>query len=154
MLTCQTSDNFHHSHERWIADTGSAQDLLTRNDIPDEFQYRPDRPIAIITANGHSSSALQAKVYNDTLGCKFDPYLLESTPPVMSVGVRCVDQGYDFVWRSGKSPYFGKPEGYAGSSANESEPAPKMLPTCGYSVQRRRRDKLVRVARLQSTGIP
>ena len=102
---------FHHSHEDWIADTGSAQDLLTRRDIPDEFQYRSDRPIAIITANGHSSSNLQAKVYNDTLSCRFDPYLLESTPPVMSVGVRCVDQGYDFIWRSGKSPYFRKPDG-------------------------------------------
>ena len=102
---------FHHSHEDWIADTGSAQDLLTRHDIPDEFQYRSDRPIAIITANGHSSSNLQAKVYNDTLSCRFDPYLLESTPPVMSVGMRCVDQGYDFIWRSGKSPYFRKPDG-------------------------------------------
>ena len=102
---------FHHSHEDWIANTGSAQDPLTRRDIPDEFQYRSNRPIAIITANGRSSSNLQAKVYNDTLNCRFDPYLLESTPPVMSVGVRCVDQGYDFIWRSGKFPYFRKPDG-------------------------------------------
>ena len=118
---------FHHSHEDWIADTGSAQDLLTRHDIPDEFQYRSDRPIAIITANGHSSSNLQAKVYNDTLSCRFDPYLLESTPPVMSVGMRCVDQGYDFIWRSGKSPYFRKPD-WLGITSPTFLPGPNQMP--------------------------
>ena len=50
-------------------------------------------------------------VRNETLGCNFTPYLLESTPPVMSVGVKCMDEGYDFVWRAGKEPYFQKPDG-------------------------------------------
>ena len=27
-----------------------------------------------------------------------DPYLVESTPAVLSVGMRCIDDGYDFVW--------------------------------------------------------
>lgn len=49
-------------HEDWVADTRSAQDLLTRHDIPTEFQYRSNRPIVIITANGHALSILQAKV--------------------------------------------------------------------------------------------
>ena len=51
------------------------------------------------------------KVRNETLGCNFTPYLLESTPPVMSVGIKCMDEGYDFVWRAGKEPYFQKPDG-------------------------------------------
>ena len=108
---CHEVRRYQCSDEDWIADTGSAQDLLTRADIPDEFQFFSDKPIGIITANGESSSNLQAKVYNGVLDCKFEPYLLESTPPVLSVGVRCMDQGYDFIWRAGKFPYFRKPDG-------------------------------------------
>ena len=99
------------SGEDWIADTGSAQDLATKYDIPDRYQFFSNQPISIITANGESSSYLQGKVRNETLGCNFTPYLLESTPPVMSVGVKCMDEGYDFVWRAGKEPYFQKPDG-------------------------------------------
>ena len=29
----------------------------------------------------------------------------------MSVGVKCMDEDYDFVWRAGKEPYFQKPDG-------------------------------------------
>ena len=108
---CHEVRRYQCSNEDWIADTGSAQDLLTRADIPDEFQFFSDKPIGIITANGESSSNLQAKVYNGVLDCKFEPYLLESTPPVLSVGMRCMDQGYDFIWRAGKFPYFRKPDG-------------------------------------------
>ena len=48
---------------------------------------------------------------NETLGCNFTPYLVESTRPVMSVGIKCMDEGYDFVWRAGKEKYFQKPDG-------------------------------------------
>ena len=48
---------------------------------------------------------------NETLGCNFTPYLLESTPPVMSVGMKCMDEAYDFIWKAGKEPYFQKPDG-------------------------------------------
>ena len=91
--------------------TGSAQDLATKYDIPDRYQFFSVQPISIITANGESSSYLQGKVRNETLGCNFTPYLLESTPPVMSVGIKCMDEGYDFVWRAGKEPYFQNPDG-------------------------------------------
>ena len=41
------------------------------------------------------------------------PYLVESSPAVLSVGTRCVDKGYDFIWRGskGESPYFVTPRG-------------------------------------------
>ena len=103
----------HHmvTEEDWIADTGSAQDLMNRCDLPDSFQFYSNRPISIITANGESSSYLQGKVFNPTLGSNFKPYLLESTPPVISVGMRCMDEGFDFIWRAGCNPYFKKPDG-------------------------------------------
>lgn len=43
-----------------------------------------------------------------------DPFLVESTPAVLSVGMRCIDDGYDFVWCMGskkQDPFFTKPNG-------------------------------------------
>ena len=97
----------------WIADTGIAQDLITDNEFPDEYGYMSNDPVRLITANGESSSLKQGKVYIPSLGKVVDPYLVESTPAVLSVGMRCVDDGYDFVWRGSKKqdPYFLKPNG-------------------------------------------
>ena len=47
------------------------------------------------------------------LGKTIDPYLVQSSPPVISVGMRCIDDGFDFVWRGskGESPYMVRPNG-------------------------------------------
>ena len=91
----------------WIADTGSAQDLANDSEVPDGYRYYSDNPIRIITAHGECSSSKQGRVFVPKLGKTIDPYLVKSLPPVISVGMRCVDDGYDFVWRGSKSepPY-------------------------------------------------
>ena len=38
----------------------------------------------------------------DELGEKIEPYVLRSTPPVMSVGQRCMERGYTFIWPKGR----------------------------------------------------
>lgn len=55
----------------------------------------------------------QGKVFIPALAKAIDPYLVESPPAVLSVGMRCIDDGYDFVWRGSKNqnPYFIKPNG-------------------------------------------
>ena len=95
-------------HLDWIADTGSAQDLVSTSELPDDFGYYSGSPIRMITANGESSSTKQGKVYVPKLGRVIDPYLVRSTPPVISVGMRCVDDKFDFIWRGskGEEPYF------------------------------------------------
>ena len=97
----------------WIADTGSAQDLLTDRNLPDRFGYYSDSPIRLITANGESSSTKQGKVEVPELKEIVKPYLVESSPAVLSVGTRRVDKGYDFIWKGskGESPYFITPGG-------------------------------------------
>ena len=97
----------------WIADTGSAQDLLTDRNLPDRFGYYSDSPIRLITANGESSSSKQGKVEVPELSEIVKPYLVESSPAVLSVGTRCVDKGYDFIWKGskGENPYFITPGG-------------------------------------------
>ena len=86
----------------WIADTGSAQDLVNDSELPDNYGYYSDNPIRMITANGESSSSKQGKVFVPKLGKTIDPYLVRSSPPVISVGMRCIDDGYDFIWRDPK----------------------------------------------------
>jgi hypothetical protein len=39
------------------------------------------------------------------------PHVLESTPPVLSVGKRCMEMGYSFVWMNNMNPYFIGPDG-------------------------------------------
>ena len=36
---------------------------------------------------------------------------LGDTPPLLSVGRRCLNEGYSFVWIAGRNPYFGTKEG-------------------------------------------
>ena len=94
-------------HIDWIADTGSAEDLLRDSTLPDQHGYMSDRPIKLLTANGESSSQKQGKVFIPELGRTIDPYLVRDTPAVLSVGMRCMNDGHDFIWKSaGQKPYF------------------------------------------------
>ena len=45
------------------------------------------------------------------MGEKIEPYVLRSTPAVMSVGARCMECGYTFLWPAGQPPYFILPDG-------------------------------------------
>ena len=51
-----------------------------------------------------------ADVTVDALHQDFTPYILDETPPVLSVGVRCMEQGYSFVWPADSRPYFIRPD--------------------------------------------
>ena len=106
----------------WIADTGSAQDLVSQGELPDDYGYYSSNPIRMMTANGESSSMKQGKVFVPRLCKTVDPYLVKSTPAVLSVGMRCIDDGYDFIWKGskGEDPYFigGTAQGGGGSFKN------------------------------------
>ena len=47
----------------------------------------------------------------DEFGEEVAPYILDSTPPVLSVGYRCMNLGYSFIWPKGEDPYFLLPNG-------------------------------------------
>ena len=51
------------------------------------------------------------------IGSKAEPLLRESTPPVLSVGRRCMHHGYGFYWPPGKSPYLVTPKGASQANA-------------------------------------
>ena len=70
------------------------------------------KPIELVTANGKITVDKQAHTTVGPLHEEITPYVLDNTPAVISVGRRCTNEGYDFIWRSGKLPYFKTPDGH------------------------------------------
>ena len=95
----------------WIADTGSAQDLVCSKMIPEDLVYHSHEPPELITANGSQSADQQASVHIDCTDKEVQPYVLPDTPAVISVGMRCIQDGWDLVWKSFSRPYFKKRDG-------------------------------------------
>ncbi len=60
--------------------------------------YRAPVPIILATANGLSSGDKVVQQQIGELGEVAEPYILDSTPDVLSIGRRCVEDGYSFNW--------------------------------------------------------
>ena len=84
-----------HVDIEWVADTGSVQDLISKGDLGDLRSYTAPQPINIITANGPSSADVQADIKVPSLGVTSTPYVLPSTPSVLTVVYRCMEEGFD-----------------------------------------------------------
>ena len=97
----------------WLVDTGSEQDLISEGMLKTAKATNrrvSDTPICLSTANGSTRADEVADVKVDALHRPFSPYILEETPAVLSVGVRCMEQGYSFVWPADGRPYFIRPD--------------------------------------------
>ena len=95
-----------HLDIEWIADTGGAQDLISKDDLGNLRSYTAPHPINIITASGPSSADVQADIKVPSLGVTSTPYVLPNTPSVLTVGYRCVEEGFDLIWRAYQRPFF------------------------------------------------
>ena len=95
----------------WIADTGSAQDLVCRKMIPEDLVYHSHEPLELITANGSQSADPHASVHIVCIDKEVQPYVLPDTPAVLSVRLRCIQDGLDFAWKKISRPYFKKRDG-------------------------------------------
>ena len=59
----------------------------------------------MITANGPNYADRQCKVRVPSISTTAEPYVLPDTPSVLSVGQKCMEEGFDFVWRANCRPY-------------------------------------------------
>ena len=50
------------------------------------------------TANGKIKAVKQLPIFVDQFNEEARPYILPKTPAVLSVGYRCRNQGFSFVW--------------------------------------------------------
>ena len=96
----------------WLVDSGCGHDLISRKEVESSDLDCEDCPdhVRFSTANGSTTARQVAPLFIDELGCNVSPYVLPSTPAVVSMGKRCMHEGYSFVWMDGKSPYFITPD--------------------------------------------
>ena len=104
--------------KKWIADTGSGLHLIPRSAVRKSNNMQNTRkvqdPFCLQTAGGltHCDTVLEAKL--DMLDEKYIVgHVLDSTPPVVSVGRLVQDHGYNFIWLHAEreSPRFETPTG-------------------------------------------
>ena len=96
----------------WLVDSGCGHDLISRGEVESSGLDCEDCQdhVRFSTANGSATARQVAPLFIDELGCNVSPYVLPSTPAVVSMGKRCMYEGYSFVWMDGKSPYFITPD--------------------------------------------
>ena len=89
---------FHRSpqlRERPI-DSGSESDLVSKGSLRDinaQNCRAAEHPISLITAHGSTEANEVADVKLSALPDPVQPYVLDQTPAVLSVGTRCLDRG-------------------------------------------------------------
>ena len=97
----------------WLIDSGSEIDVVSKSDLPSvnatNARSSP-KPVNLTTANGRTKAANFADVKIGVLEDTFSPYILEESPLVLSLGKRCLDEGYGFAWPPGGEPVLLRPD--------------------------------------------
>ena len=91
---------------KWMMDTGCGNDLLKRMKADPCVDCVIQLEATLFnTANGTAPAKDVLPIHVDKLGgLKAWPYLMHSTPSVLSVGYRCMHQGCHFIWLTGFNP--------------------------------------------------
>ena len=97
----------------WLADTGASYDVA-REGLAEFYVWKKvplPEPVKINTANSPAES--RGAVLTQILGMSEEVHAVElgDTPPLLSVGRRCLNEGYSFVWIAGRNPYLVTKEG-------------------------------------------
>ncbi len=96
----------------WLVDTGCGHDLASKKALKDLAHLFEDAgtPVTFTTANGKTKADKTIYMNLGDFDEEITPYLLASTPCVLSVGRRCREYGYSFHWIGGKWPFFVAPK--------------------------------------------
>ena len=95
-----------------IVDTGCGEHIMSRADAVRLGHSWTDRAAAGRKFEGAGkTTATRWTVKYDLpeLGETPDFWVMPQSPPLMSVGLRCMERGYSFVWPCGRAPYFVTP---------------------------------------------
>ena len=101
----------------WIADTGCGHDLLASKWVSecDKNKVRAtDTPLTFAGVGGEKPADMTLRVKSPALRAHAEPFVLDSTPDVLSIGRRCVEDGWSFYWPPySLTPIFTSPGGLA-----------------------------------------
>ncbi len=65
----------------------------------------------LLTANGKTRVDRKTRMHLKVLRRKIDPLIMQSSPPVLSLGKRCMHEGFSFWWEAGHLPILYAPDG-------------------------------------------
>ena len=91
-----------------MVDSGTSMHMLSRKDLNSEEleTVRVSRtPTKVSTANEEVHTNEKAAVHVKDLDLFVTVQLLEDTPPVLSRGKLCEDEGYSYGWNGGQKPH-------------------------------------------------
>ena len=82
-----------------LMDTGSPLDIVDQSAVPHLHHHIEScQPCVLETANGETIANKLINLHQGKLGEHISPYVLDSSPNVLALGRRIVDQGYDLWW--------------------------------------------------------
>ena len=99
------------------------------------FVSKAKVPITFHTANGPARTdnvAMHVRELDENI----TPYVLENTPPVLTVGYRCMELGYTFIRPTNQSPYAIRPDGMIIHLAIENY-IPYLVPSSAHCTPRK-----------------
>eukprot|EP00969_Alexandrium_andersonii_P032839 1433633-Alexandrium_andersonii.AAC.1 len=88
----------------WLIETGCGRDLVAKAHamMLKKWIRKAERPIAFATANGKAEADQILDVFVKEFGQSIKPCILDSTPDVISVGVRCMKHGFPSCGHAGR----------------------------------------------------
>ena len=91
----------------WLVDTGCGYDLASKREVAlmKTFVEKAKHTITFHTANGPTVTEDVADVYVKELDENITLYIYNNIPPVLTVGYRCMEMGYTFIWPTGQKPF-------------------------------------------------
>ena len=98
---------------KFIMDTGCGYDLIHQRKARelDLHTNEGEDKMVFMTANGITETREVAKFNVDSFSEETKPFVLEQSPAVFSVGMRCMKLGYTFVWPPKDQPFMINPVG-------------------------------------------
>ena len=91
---------------RFILNSGSGHDLISKRKAARlELKVVDCDPVTFHTANGHTVTENMAELDLGTFENISNAYILDDTPSVVSLGKRCMREGYSFVWPNEQLPF-------------------------------------------------
>ena len=98
----------------WIMDTGCGFDLIAKQGLSAAAKKKLRKAtssIELLAAGGSVNAKMILPLHSTALNRDVEPLVLDQTPSVLSIGRRCMEEGFGFWWPPGQLPILYLPDG-------------------------------------------
>ena len=97
----------------WMADTGACVDAISSDQLSQRKLRSAkalDDAITYNTAGGPVTVDTAVTLHSNALQGNIEARVLKDTPSIISMGRRCIEEGYGFYWPPGEWPHIIRPD--------------------------------------------